>query len=75
MSDGLSLIAANEMDAQETQETHGPCLNSFALWIELQPISTHAGLLELIGNDLYRYNLYHEGGEVKHIAQLLRERV
>ena len=33
-------------------------LTTFFQWIELQPITTHAGLLELIANSLYRHKHY-----------------
>ena len=47
-------------------------LSTFAQWIELQPISTHAGLLELIGNDLYRRSWPTSAGECKRAASDLR---
>lgn len=68
MTDGLYLTT-------EQQELDAPpiCLNNFAAWIDLQPLSTYAGMLELMGNALYRQGRYAEGSEVKHVAQQLRE--
>ena len=48
-------------------------LSTFAQWIELQPtISTHAGLLELIGNDLYRRHYPTIAAECKGVVRDLR---
>lgn len=47
-------------------------LTTFAQWIELQPIATHAGLLELIGNDLYRRQWPTSAEECKRAASILR---
>lgn len=33
-------------------------LTAFSQWIELQPVSTHVGLLESIANDFYRRRDY-----------------
>ena len=48
-------------------------LTTFAQWIELQPIAVHVGLLELIGNDIYRRKQWPTiAGEIKHAARDLR---
>ena len=47
-------------------------LTTFAQWIELQPIATHAGLLELIGNDLYRRHYPTIAAECKGVVRDLR---
>lgn len=51
-------------------------LTTFSQWIELQPVSTHIGLLELIANDLYRRRNYPTlAGEIKRSATDLRAMV
>ena len=46
---------------------------NFALWIALQQVSTHAGLLEEIAKDLYRRRDYPTlASEIKHAAKILR---
>lgn len=66
MSDGMSLQLHHDQDADHL------CLHNFALWIDLQDLSTYAGMLELMGNALYRQGRFSEGSEVKHVAQQLR---
>lgn len=46
-----------------------PNLTTFAQWIELQPIAVHVGLLDLIGNDLYRRHWPTIAGEIKAVVR------
>lgn len=50
-------------------------LTTFAQWIELQPISTHIGPLELIANEMYRRHHGMQAGEIKGIVKDLRAMV
>ena len=78
MTDGFYFYPRNTQWQTETQGGEAPLgpqidLSTFAQWIELQPtISTHAGLLELIGNDLYRRSWPTSAGECKRAASDLR---
>ena len=81
MTDGLYFYPRNSQWQIETQDPGSSAatpepqidLTTFAQWIELQPtISTHAGLLELIGNDLYRRSWPTSAGECKRAASDLR---
>lgn len=77
MTDGFYFYPRNTQWQTETQKgeaTPEPQidLSTFAQWIELQPISTHAGLLELIGNDLYRRHWPTIAAECKGIVRDLR---
>ena len=75
MTDGLYLRNSQwQTGTQEGEATPEPQidLSTFALWIELQPILTHAGLLELIGNDLYRRSWPTLAAECKRTARDLR---
>ena len=49
-------------------------LTTFSQWLDLNPptTATIAGMLELLGNALYRAGRFAEGSEVKHIATELR---
>lgn len=69
MSDGMSL------DMQQEPEVGTPhCLQSFAAWIDVNhpPLPMLAGMLDLLGNELYRQGRTAEGNEVKHVVQELR---
>ena len=77
MKDSLYFYPRNTKWQTETQGGEAPLgpqidLSTFAQWIELQPISTHAGLLELIGNDLYRRSWPTLAAECKRTARDLR---
>ena len=77
MKDSLYFYPRNTKWQTETQGGEAPLgpqidLSTFAQWIELQPISTHAGLLELIGNDLYRRHWPTIAAECKRTARDLR---
>lgn len=49
-----------------------PDLTTFAQWLQLQPVSVHAGLLEEIARDLYRRKQWpYIAGEVKALARTL----
>lgn len=75
MTDGLYLRNSQWQTGTQDQGSSAATpepqidLTTFSQWIELQPISTHAGLLELIGNDLYRRHYLTMGGEVKSAAR------
>lgn len=49
-------------------------LHNFAEWIDLNhpPVPMIAGMLELLGNELYRQGRYTEGSEIKHVVGALR---
>ena len=49
-------------------------LTTFAQWLDLNPptTATIAGMLELLGNALYRRGQFSAGSEVKHIVTELR---
>lgn len=69
MTDGLSMIprtpeAPNPPDALD--------LTTFATWIAIQPTSVHVGILELIGNDLYRRHWLTMAHECKQVARDLQ---
>lgn len=66
MSDGVNLLQEQPTDTPEIT------LHNFAAWIELQPIGTLTGLLELIGNELYRRGLWSAGNDVKDVVGVLR---
>lgn len=66
MSDELHLLQDQPTDIPEI------ALHNFAAWIELQPIQTLAGLLELISNDLYRRGEWSAGNDVKDVTRELR---
>ena len=76
MTDGLYLRNSQfQTEIQDDVATPEPQidLTTFSQWIELQPITTHAGLLELIGNDLYRRRRWPTiAAECKHVARDLR---
>ena len=75
MTNGLYLRNSQfQTETQDDVETPEPQidLSTFAQWIELQPISTHAGLLELIGNDLYRRHWPTIAAECKNVVRDLR---
>jgi hypothetical protein len=48
----------SEAAPEKSESTPEIDLSTFALWIDPQPIATHAGLLELIANSLYRHKHY-----------------
>ena len=75
MTDGPYLLGSQfQTEIQDDVATPEPQidLTTFAQWIELQPISTHAGLLELIGNDLYRRHWPTIAAECKNVVRDLR---
>ena len=78
MTDGLYFYPRNsqwQTGTQEGEATPEPQidLTTFSQWIELQPtISTYSGLLELIGNDLYRRSWPTLAAECKRTARDLR---
>lgn len=49
-------------------------LHNFAEWIDLNhpPVPMIAGMLDLLGNELYRQGRIAEGGEIQHIVGTLR---
>lgn len=47
-------------------------LTNFALLIELQPVATIVSILDLIGNECYRRELFAPGNEIKQIVSELR---
>lgn len=72
MTDGPSLASPRIIISDSPAVSIPPDLTTFAQWIDLQPISVHVGLLELIGNDLYRRQQWPTiAGEVKHVAREL----
>lgn len=44
-------------------------LTTYAQWIELQPVSTLAGMIDLIGAELYRRHWWIYGAECKRLAK------
>ncbi|HWR21008.1 MAG TPA: hypothetical protein VN444_04010 [Verrucomicrobiae bacterium] len=48
-------------------------LTTFAQQIEIQETPTFAGLLELMGNELYRRGMLSSGTDLKDVARALRE--
>lgn len=72
MSDGMSL--SMQTDLTEEPATDG--LHNFAEWIDLNhpPLPMIAGMLELLGNELYRQGKFTEGSEAKHVAAALRSK-
>ena len=75
MTNGLYLRNSQfQTETQDDVETPEPQidLSTFAQWIAIQPISTHAGLLELIGNDLYRRHWPTIAAECKNVVRDLR---
>lgn len=78
MSDGLSLSLQDLPRLPPGDITPIPSmepiidLTTFMLWIELQPLSTVTGMLEIIGNTLYRHGRFTEGNEIKHVVTELR---
>lgn len=67
MSDGLNLTVQQEHEMEATLD-----LSNYASWIELQPITTLAGMLDVTANELYRRGRYREGNELKYIVTELR---
>ena len=76
MTDGQSLTTPRIIISDSPAVSIPPDaidLTTFAQWIELQPIAVHVGLLELIGNDIYRRKQWPTiAGEIKHAARDLR---
>lgn len=69
MTDGPCLSMHQEQTDEPTID-----LTTFAQWIDFNqpPVPMIAGMLELLGNALYREGRFTEGSEVKHIAAELR---
>lgn len=47
-------------------------LTTFSQWIEIQPVETIVGILDLLGNDLYRRHWPTYADQCKSLAQNMR---
>ena len=73
MTDGPSLTTPRIIISDSPAVSIPPDvdLTTFAPWLQLQPISTHAGMLEEIAKDLYRRQWPTIAGEVLRAAREL----
>lgn len=70
MTDGLYLSPCQEQPTQ-ADERHID-LTTYAQWIELQPVSTLANMIDLIGAELYRRRWSAYGAECRQLAKEIR---
>lgn len=72
MTDGIYHGVAYKEQPTQAEEPHID-LTNFACWLELgPPVSTLAGMIDLIGTDLYRRHWPTYGAECKRLAKKIR---
>ena len=71
MTDGLYIDPAHDTVDVSVPPCAPPVLDltTFAQWIAVQQISAHIGLLDEIGNDLYRRHWPTAASDVKRVAK------